>query len=111
MAIRSGLLTRPAQCGRCGGVGEIDAHHHDYQRMLDVEWLCVRCHGKETGSAMSRRPRCIGCGKVIWNHVLDAGGARSVRNHGYAHNACYRLASAMVRRVESIKYLGAERVA
>lgn len=43
-AIKSGKLTRPDRCERCGREGYVDGHHHDYSKPLDVEWLCRRCH-------------------------------------------------------------------
>lgn len=47
-AIRYGKIIRPDQCSRCGETGGmIDAHHHDYNKPLEIEWLCRRCHGVE----------------------------------------------------------------
>jgi hypothetical protein len=46
-ALRHGSLVRPAGCERCGAVGRVTAHHHNYQQPLDVEWLCYGCHGRE----------------------------------------------------------------
>ncbi len=44
-AVRSGRLTRPAACSRCGVQSSwIEASHDDYSRPLDVEWLCAPCH-------------------------------------------------------------------
>jgi len=43
-AIRSGRLVRPAECPGCGEAKPVHAHHEDYQRPLDVTWLCPRCH-------------------------------------------------------------------
>ena len=46
-AVRKGILIRPEACDQCGGVGQrIEAHHRDYDKPLEVEWLCSRCHGK-----------------------------------------------------------------
>jgi hypothetical protein len=45
-AVRRGRLVRPDNCARCGGHGPIEAHHADYSRPLDVEWLCRACHGR-----------------------------------------------------------------
>lgn len=42
VAVRRGLLARSA-CQRCGAT-PAQAHHPDYARPLDVEWLCVPCH-------------------------------------------------------------------
>lgn len=51
-AIQRGRLTRPTICERCGrephpfrdGRSAIQAHHHDYGKPLDVQWLCQPCH-------------------------------------------------------------------
>lgn len=32
-------------CQGCGSDKNIHAHHEDYDRPLDVIWLCVKCHG------------------------------------------------------------------
>lgn len=41
-AIRSGELVRQP-CVRCGDVKSL-AHHEDYDKPLDVMWLCQPCH-------------------------------------------------------------------
>lgn len=51
-AIEKGVLVRPSACSDCGGqavrsdgVTAIQAHHHaGYDRPLDVQWLCPKCH-------------------------------------------------------------------
>ena len=51
-AIISGRLARPDTCEQCGGPGKpfadgrhpIQAHHCDYNKPLDVMWLCQPCH-------------------------------------------------------------------
>jgi hypothetical protein len=50
-ALRIGALVRPESCDHCGtasrladGRTGIQAHHSDYNRPLDVLWLCQRCH-------------------------------------------------------------------
>jgi len=43
-ALRDGRLTKqPCKCGET----KVQAHHHDYSKPLDVEWLCFRCHRNE----------------------------------------------------------------
>lgn len=42
-AIKVGRLTRPIRC-LCGSSRNIEAHHVDYSKPLDVEWLCSVCH-------------------------------------------------------------------
>lgn len=43
-AVQAGLLERPATCEKCGNEDDIQAHHYDYSRPLEVEWLCRKCH-------------------------------------------------------------------
>ena len=51
-AIKRGDLVRADVCETCGGDGRafrdgrhpIQAHHCDYNRPLDVMWLCQPCH-------------------------------------------------------------------
>jgi len=49
-AVRSGAIDRPSACCRCGNevldTRCMHAHHHDYDKPLDVEWLCSGCHGR-----------------------------------------------------------------
>jgi ribosomal protein S27AE len=45
--IEAGRLSR-GLCEACGAA-KTDAHHHDYDKPLDVRWLCRRCHFKEDG--------------------------------------------------------------
>lgn len=44
-AIKRGELERPKKCERCGlGSNRIEAHHEDYEKQLEVMWLCKQCH-------------------------------------------------------------------
>lgn len=46
-ALRDGKIERPNYCSDCGlATSNLEAHHEDYSKPLDVEWLCTRCHGK-----------------------------------------------------------------
>lgn len=44
--IEYGRIVRPTRCERCKRKSQqpIEAHHEDYSRPLDVEWLCFTCH-------------------------------------------------------------------
>jgi len=47
-AVMNGILIRPKRCPKClSSKDRIQAHHHDYSKPLEIEWLCSRCHGKE----------------------------------------------------------------
>lgn len=43
-ALKMGTLIRPDSCSSCGKSGKPQAHHPDYSRKLNVQWLCARCH-------------------------------------------------------------------
>jgi len=50
-ALAQGVLIKPENCEQCGLTGKfkngrttIQAHHSDYNKPLEVEWLCQKCH-------------------------------------------------------------------
>lgn len=45
-AIETGVLWREP-CAYCGSDMNVDAHHPDYAKPLDVVWLCRPCHTVE----------------------------------------------------------------
>lgn len=47
-AARDGDLIPPPKCERCGKSPinkPLHAHHEDYEKPLEVNWLCITCHG------------------------------------------------------------------
>jgi hypothetical protein len=46
VSVRKGALTKPVACEDCGVAKNVQAHHEDYAKPLEVEWLCSVCHGK-----------------------------------------------------------------
>lgn len=53
-AVRSGRLTPPEACADCGESKPLQAHHEDYAKLLDVEWLCSLCHNARHPKPMAR---------------------------------------------------------
>ncbi len=43
-AVFNGTLVRPKFCSKCNVDCWPDAHHEDYSKPLEVEWLCRKCH-------------------------------------------------------------------
>lgn len=44
VAIKEGVLTRPANCEKCHQECKPEAHHEDYFKPIEVQWLCKACH-------------------------------------------------------------------
>lgn len=47
IAIQKGELVRPTVCPRCLSERFCEAHHHDYAKPMEIEWLCRSCHCRE----------------------------------------------------------------
>jgi hypothetical protein len=45
-AVVKGDVERPNRCQGCGILGPVHGHHEDYEKPLDVVWLCRPCHAK-----------------------------------------------------------------
>src|SRR5262245_42990344 len=49
-AIKRGDIVRKP-CEVCGSTQRVDGHHDDYQKPLEVRWLCPMCHAAEHNKA------------------------------------------------------------
>jgi len=43
-AIRYGKMKRSVFCESCGLPAKTEGHHSDYDKQLEVDWLCRKCH-------------------------------------------------------------------
>lgn len=48
-ALLSGKLVKPEVCEECSSVAKLEAHHDDYDKQLEVKWLCRFCHRRTHG--------------------------------------------------------------
>jgi hypothetical protein len=43
-AIKNKLIIPENQCSMCASTNQIEGHHDDYTKPLEVRWLCSKCH-------------------------------------------------------------------
>jgi hypothetical protein len=47
-AIKDGRLIKPSECERCQTPTEdLQIHHPDYSKPLEIKWFCFKCHHAE----------------------------------------------------------------
>ena len=47
VALRKREIVRAKFCSKCGELGDIHAHHYNYDHWKNFVWLCTSCHRKE----------------------------------------------------------------
>ncbi|WP_201319072.1 hypothetical protein [Paenibacillus sp. EPM92] len=45
-AVHAGKIVKPEKCEQCKTIGNVEGHHPDYSKPLEVVWLCRPCHRK-----------------------------------------------------------------
>lgn len=50
-AVRRGLIEKTV-CVVCYSDQNVQAHHHDYDKPLEVDWLCYKCHLIQEGGVV-----------------------------------------------------------
>lgn len=46
-AEKDGILVNPGECEKCFANKPLVKHHTDYDKPLEITWLCRSCHKKE----------------------------------------------------------------
>jgi len=56
-AIKSGSIKRQFHCSKCSSDINVEGHHDDYNKPLEVRWLCSRCHTQwhKSNTALNRK--------------------------------------------------------
>lgn len=47
-AVKRGIITVPKNCENCDAESKLEADHADYNKQLEVQWLCKPCHQETT---------------------------------------------------------------
>lgn len=94
-AVQRGELSRPLRCENCKKIADrLEAHHVDYDKPLEVQWLCRRCHaGEHRESYGHRRIRRSLDGELTH--------AESAVYLGYTPRYLYKISKKIPHRKES----------
>ena len=46
-ALKCGRIKKPTICPECRKEVPVQAHHEDYNKPLEISWLCESCHKQE----------------------------------------------------------------
>ena len=49
-ALRNSSLKKQP-CSDCGSTKQVEVHHHNYYKPLDIKWVCNPCHRREHARA------------------------------------------------------------
>jgi len=62
-AVLAGKLSKPDTCSLCGNTRKLVGHHDNYEKPLDVRWVCHECHKRvhrEIGHAIPGKTKKVG---------------------------------------------------
>jgi hypothetical protein len=81
-ALKSGALVKPDACEECGlpaseaGKRGLHGHHADYDKPLEVRWLCPKCHRAEPSAVggSGRTAFLMTLPEPLWDQMEEARG-------------------------------------
>lgn len=76
-ALLNGSLVRPNCCEDCGAACVPHGHHEDYQKPLEVRWMCVPCHRRAHGVRL--RAKVVARGEKVGTSKLTEVQAREIK--------------------------------
>lgn len=120
-ALENGSIKRPNKCERCNkyqppckdGRSRIHAHHHDYSKPFDIEWICAACHRQETPLPSKENMGCAitpcygernGATKLNQKAVNFI---RKSKKTGAELSIIYGVSTSAISRVRTFKYWNA----
>jgi hypothetical protein len=56
LAVKFKHIIRPEKCEKCLKICKPHGHHEDYNKPLDVLWLCNICHNHVHGKLLDKKP-------------------------------------------------------
>lgn len=65
-ALAQGRLVK-SECAMCGTTSNVEAHHEDYEKPLDVVWLCRKHHRQHHANPISGIATTMGRKARIWH--------------------------------------------
>lgn len=63
---------RPETCSKCYEGETIQAHHEDYTKPLEVDWLCPMCHKAADMKRATRLKLAVMLGRLVWTGETPA---------------------------------------
>lgn len=96
----NGILVRPLLCETCNEQKTLIRHHRDYDKPLEVTWLCQSCHRKEHCANKELRDpnnnrKSVQFGQTLWEQIGDA-----TRRYNSKHNTLFKEAEYVRNVVE-----------
>ena len=74
-AERNGELTKPGHCEMCEDEKPLVRHHRNYNKPLEIKWLCHKCHGTDHAAHKTKGSsdrHVIQFSETLWERLQKA---------------------------------------